>query len=75
MHVTVCIVGFRNADDIKGCLAALSQSTHTDFDVVICDQLLDQVRPGADAVDVPGCDFDGLRWGRHAPSLPHFPRE
>ncbi|MDP3747236.1 MAG: glycosyltransferase family 2 protein [Phenylobacterium sp.] len=37
MHVTVCIVGFRNAHDIQGCLEALARSTHTDFDVVICE--------------------------------------
>lgn len=37
MHVAVCIVGFRNADDILGCLDALSSSTHADFEVVICE--------------------------------------
>lgn len=37
MHVTVCIVGFRNVGDIQGCLEALAGSTHTDFDVVICE--------------------------------------
>lgn len=37
MHVTVCIVGFRNAGDIQGCLAALARSTHADFDVIICE--------------------------------------
>ena len=37
MHVAICIVGFRNADDILGCLEALSSSTHADFEVVICE--------------------------------------
>jgi len=37
MHVTVCIVGFRNVGDIQGCLEALAGSTHADFDVVICE--------------------------------------
>lgn len=37
MHVVVAIVGFRNADDIVGCLAALGQSTYADFEVVICE--------------------------------------
>jgi N-acetylglucosaminyl-diphospho-decaprenol L-rhamnosyltransferase len=37
MHVSVCIVGFRNLHDITLCLAALERSTHTDFEVVICE--------------------------------------
>jgi hypothetical protein len=37
MHVAICIVGFRNRDDIKSCLAALRVSAHTDFEVVICE--------------------------------------
>lgn len=37
MHVAVCIVGFRNPQDIKQCLAALSRSTHADFEVIICE--------------------------------------
>ncbi|MGH6964184.1 MAG: glycosyltransferase family 2 protein [Phenylobacterium sp.] len=37
MHVAVCIVGFRNLHDITECLAALAVSTHTDFEVVICE--------------------------------------
>lgn len=37
MHVTVCVVGFRNPDDIERCLAALCRSEHADFDVVICE--------------------------------------
>ena len=37
MHVAVSIVGFRNRDDIVRCLAALEQSTHTDFEVIICE--------------------------------------
>lgn len=37
MHISVCIVGFRNAQDIANCCAALSLSTYTDFDIVICE--------------------------------------
>jgi N-acetylglucosaminyl-diphospho-decaprenol L-rhamnosyltransferase len=37
MHVAICIVGFRNPVDIADCLKALSRSTHTDFEVVICE--------------------------------------
>lgn len=37
MHVAICIVGYRNADDIVACLAALEPSTHSDFEVVICE--------------------------------------
>lgn len=37
MHVAVAIVGYRNADDIQRCLAALALSDHADFEVVICE--------------------------------------
>ena len=37
LHVAICIVGFRNSDDIRGCLEALAKSTHSDFEVVICE--------------------------------------
>ncbi len=37
MHIVVCVVGFRNPDDIVGCLSALEQSTYADFEVVICE--------------------------------------
>lgn len=37
MHVAVLIVGYRNPDDIRRCLTALSKSTHDDFEVVICE--------------------------------------
>jgi N-acetylglucosaminyl-diphospho-decaprenol L-rhamnosyltransferase len=37
MHVAVCIVGYRNAEDIRGCLGALAQSTYSDFEVQICE--------------------------------------
>ena len=37
MHVAVAIVGFRNPEDIRKCLAALARSTHPDFEVVICE--------------------------------------
>lgn len=37
LHVSICIVGFHNHEEIAGCVAALAQSTYTDFDVVICE--------------------------------------
>lgn len=37
MHIAVSIVGFRNPDDIVGCLSALAQSTYADFEVIICE--------------------------------------
>lgn len=37
VKVVVAIVGYRNAEDIRQCLEALSHSTYTDFDVVICE--------------------------------------
>jgi len=37
MHVAVCIVGFRNGDDIESCLHALARSSHQDFEVLICE--------------------------------------
>lgn len=37
LHVAVVIVGFRNAGDIAACLQALEQSTHADFEVVVCE--------------------------------------
>jgi len=37
MHVAVCIVSYRNPQDIAGCLEALQASSHTDFEVVICE--------------------------------------
>ena len=37
MHVSVSIVGYRNCDDIVRCLAALERSSHSDFEVIICE--------------------------------------
>jgi hypothetical protein len=37
LHVAVCIVGFRNPEDIAQCLTALERSSHRDFEVVICE--------------------------------------
>jgi len=37
LHVAVCIVGFRNPDDILRCFEALGRSTHAEFHVVICE--------------------------------------
>lgn len=35
--VSVCIVGFHNADEIARCVAALEKSTYRNFDIVICE--------------------------------------
>lgn len=37
MHVAVVIVGFRNPQDIAGCLSRLQSSDHHDYEVVICE--------------------------------------
>jgi N-acetylglucosaminyl-diphospho-decaprenol L-rhamnosyltransferase len=37
MHVAVCIVSFRNPQDIVRCLAALAHTTVAYFEVVICE--------------------------------------
>lgn len=37
LHVAICIVGFHNFDDIRECLEALAKSTHSDFEVIICE--------------------------------------
>ena len=37
IHIAVAIVGYRNCADISRCLDALQQSTHQDFEVVICE--------------------------------------
>jgi N-acetylglucosaminyl-diphospho-decaprenol L-rhamnosyltransferase len=36
-RVAVIIVGFRNARDVRECIAALSYSTRQDFDIFICE--------------------------------------
>lgn len=63
MHVSICIVGFRNTSDIQGCLKALAHSIYADFEVVICENggeaaygaLVDEVRaklPSGQAVRI-----------------------
>ena len=37
MKVAVSIVGFRNPADILRCLTALEQSTHKEFEIIICE--------------------------------------
>lgn len=37
MSIAVCIVGFRNPDDIVRCLASLQASTYRGFQVIICE--------------------------------------
>jgi N-acetylglucosaminyl-diphospho-decaprenol L-rhamnosyltransferase len=37
MHVAVVVVAFRNPDDIVRCVRALAASTHSDYELVICE--------------------------------------
>jgi GT2 family glycosyltransferase len=37
MHVAVAIVAYKNWHDVTACLAALEQSHHRDFEVVVCE--------------------------------------
>jgi len=37
LHVAICIVGFRNPDDIEACLGALANADYRDFSVTICE--------------------------------------
>jgi len=37
MHVTICIVGFRNPEEIVACLGTLERLDYQKFDVVICE--------------------------------------
>jgi N-acetylglucosaminyl-diphospho-decaprenol L-rhamnosyltransferase len=37
LHVAVCLVAYRNIDDVQACLEALARSMHADFGVVICE--------------------------------------
>ena len=37
MHVAVVVVAFRNPDDVSRCVAALAQSTHSDFEIVVVE--------------------------------------
>lgn len=37
MHVAILIVGYRNADDVAACLAALEPSDYRDFSVFVCE--------------------------------------
>jgi N-acetylglucosaminyl-diphospho-decaprenol L-rhamnosyltransferase len=37
MHVAVCIVGFRNSEDVLACVRALARASHKDFEIVICE--------------------------------------
>lgn len=36
-HVSVCIVGFRNVEDVRQCIRALEQSTYSNFEIVVCE--------------------------------------
>ncbi|KQT31366.1 hypothetical protein ASG29_15590 [Sphingomonas sp. Leaf412] len=62
-RVVVCVVGFRNPEDLTGCLEALAASTHREFEVVVCENggaaareavaaALPRVLPGGQPVDV-----------------------
>jgi len=37
LHVAICIVAFRNPDDVIDCLDALSRTEHRDFEVVVVE--------------------------------------
>ncbi len=37
MHVAICIVSFRNPEEIVDCVRALAQSDHQAFEIVICE--------------------------------------
>jgi GT2 family glycosyltransferase len=37
VHVAVCIVGYRNCEDVDACLGALGKSIYEDFEVIICE--------------------------------------
>ena len=36
-HIVVCLVAYRNIDDVVRCLDALAGQTYTDFEIVICE--------------------------------------
>lgn len=36
-HVAVIIIGFRNAGEVRDCIALLAESTHGDFSVHVCE--------------------------------------
>lgn len=63
MHVSICIVGFRNAPDLRECLEALAELDYPSFEVVICEnggpeahvelhQTLPGVMPGGQPVTI-----------------------
>ena len=60
MHIVVCVVGFRNPDDIVGCLSALEQSTYADFEVL------------AQRLGLVITDSFGLEQGREVRFLPNL---
>lgn len=37
IHVSICIVDFRNAEEVASCCKALADLAYADFDVVICE--------------------------------------
>lgn len=37
MHVAIAIVGFRNVEDVRNCIAAVARSTYFDYEIVICE--------------------------------------
>jgi len=62
MTVTICIVGFRNAEEIAHCVANLGHSTYRNFDIVVCEnggeaahadllRVVPQSLPGGQKVD------------------------
>jgi len=37
VHIAICIVGYRNAEDVVRCIEALRHITYSDFRVIICE--------------------------------------
>jgi hypothetical protein len=37
LNVAICIVGYHNPDDVMRCVAALEESSHAEFEIVVCE--------------------------------------
>jgi hypothetical protein len=74
LNVAVCLVAYKNRDDILACLDALSRSTHADFSVAICEnggaeaaaalaQALPERMPGGQGITLMSADNPGYAGG------------
>jgi len=70
--IVVCLVGFRNVEDVMRCLPGLAAQTYAEFEVVICEnggQLVTRVRRGRGAITSPFygagkvVELEHLDWG------------